>query len=437
MTDKSRSLLDRKFKVTERNSTVKTEIFAGITSFMTIAYILAVIPGNLSETGMPRGAVFTATVIASAVATLIASVYGNLPFTYVPLLGFDSFFIFSIVLGMGKSWEFALTAVFISGIILTALTIFKVREALLAVIPDNLKTAIISGLGLFVTFIGLVNAGIIESGGAIVQVGNLNEAGPLLALAGIIGLAALNYYNVKGSFLIVIVACTLIGIPLGVTQLPTQIFSMPPAFSETTMKFVSSSEIFTTDMAICVFVFVFMSIFNNIGTVAGLAASADLVDKDGQLQDMNKSFLADSIGSVFAGIFGTSVVGTALESSAGIAEGGRTGLTGFTSAILLILALFLSPIFLIVPAAAITPVLVTVGLSMASAIKGVDLDEITEAMPAFLTIIIIPLTYSIADGIMIGILSYVILKVITGKRKDVTIPMYIMAVLFLIKMIFI
>lgn len=431
------SYLEKKFKLSERNSTVKTEIFAGITSFMTIAYILAVIPANLSESGMPRGAVFTATAIASIVATLIAGFYGNLPFILAPLLGFESYFVFSIVVGMNKSWQFALTAVFLSSVILLLLTIFKVREALFNVIPENLKTAMVCGLGLFITFIGLANAGIVQPGGAIVTAGDFSTPGPLLALLGIIGIAILNHYKVKGAFLIVIIASTLIGIPLGVTSLPDQIFSLPPSFADTTFKFVGFSEIFSADMAICVFIFVFMSIFNNIGTVTGLSTKAELVDENGKVEDMNKSFLADSIGSIIAGCLGSSTIGTTLESSSGIAEGGRTGLTAITTSFMLILALFLSPLFLIVPAAAITPVLVSVGLSMMSSIKTVNLNEITEAIPAFLTIVIIPLTYSISDGIMLGILSYVIIKLVTGKAKEISIPMYIMGALFLVKMLFI
>lgn len=436
MINEKSGFVESYFKLPERKTNVKTEIFAGITAFMTVAYILAVIPGNLSETGIPRGSVFTATIIGSVIATLIAGLYGNLPFIFSPLLGFDSFFVFSIVIGMGKSWQFALTAVLIAGIILTILTIFNVRSMLCDVIPNNLKISMVVGLGLFVTFIGLKNSWIVEAGGAILKAGDLTRPEALLALFGIILLSAMNHFKVKGSFLITIILSTVIAVFTGITSLPNQFVSLPPSFMPTAFQFVGFDEILTSDMAVCVFVFVFMSIFNNIGTVTGLSIKADLVDENNEVQNMNKSFLADSIGTVIAGLLGTSVIGTTLETSAGIAEGGRTGLTAVSTAIMFCLALFLSPIFLIVPSAAITPVLVAVGLSMTSAVKAIDFDEITEAIPAFLTLIIIPLTYSIADGIMVGILAYVVLKIVTGKFKSVSIPMYLMAVLSLIKMLF-
>ncbi|MDY2987863.1 MAG: NCS2 family permease [Peptoniphilus sp.] len=433
---KKSDFLDRLFDLSGRNTSVKTEVFAGITTFMTIAYILAVIPGNLSETGIPRGAVFTATIISTIFATLIAGLYANLPFVFSTLLGFDSFFVFSIVFGMGKSWQFALTSVLIAGIILTILTIFKVRITLSNVIPMNLKIAMVVGLGLFVTFIGLKNAGIVEAGGAILKIGDITKPEALLALFGIIVLSAMNYFKIKGSFLITIIGSTVVAIVTGITSLPENIVSLPPSFMPTAFKFVGTEEIFTTDMAVCVFVFIFMSIFNNIGTVTGLSIKAGLTDENNEAKDMNKSFLVDSLGTIVAGCLGTSVVGTTLETSAGIEEGGRTGLMAVTSALMFVLALFFSPLFLIVPSAAITPVLVTVGLSMTSAVKAIDFDNITEAIPAFLTFIIIPLTYSIADGIMIGILSYVVLNIITGKFKQISLPMYAMGILSLVKMLF-
>ena len=415
--------MDRLFDLSGRNTSVKTEVFAGITTFMTIAYILAVIPGNLSETGIPRGAVFTATIISTIFATLIAGLYANLPFVFSTLLGFDSFFVFSIVFGMGKSWQFALTSVLIAGIILTILTIFKVRITLSNVIPMNLKIAMVVGLGLFVTFIGLKNAGIVEAGGAILKIGDITKPEALLALFGIIVLSAMNYFKIKGSFLITIIGSTVVSIVTGITSLPENIVSLPPSFMPTAFKFVGTEEIFTRDMAVCVFVFIFMSIFNNIGTVTGLSIKAGLTDENNEAKDMNKSFLVDSLGTI-------------VETSAGIEEGGRTGLMAVTSALMFVLALFFSPLFLIVPSAAITPVLVTVGLSMTSAVKAIDFDNITEAIPAFLTFIIIPLTYSIADGIMIGILSYVVLNIITGKFKKISLPMYAMGILSLVKMLF-
>lgn len=437
MTEKSGGFLNKFFKISERKSTVKAEVFAGITSFMTIAYLLAVIPGNLSEIGMPKAAVFTATILASVIATSLAGIIGNFPFALAPSMGLNSFFAFSIVLGMGHSWQFALTAGLIASIILAILTIFKVREALFNAIPANLKTAMVCGIGLFITFIGLKGAGIVEQGGAIVQAGNLGSPQALLALAGIIGLSALTHFKVKGSFLIVIVACTIVGIPLGVTELPSTLFSLPPSFADTAFKFVGKDQILTSDMALSVFTFLFVAIFDTIGTLTGLATKANLLNDDGKLDGINKAYIADSIGGIAASCFGTSIVGTTVESSAGIAEGGKTGLTAISTSVMLLLSLFLSPIFMAVPAAATAPALVSVGLSMMGAVKGVNLEDVTDAMPAFLTIIIMPLTYSIADGIMLGILSYVVLKTITGKAKEVSVPMYIMGVLFLLKMLLI
>lgn len=429
--------LNQYFKIKERNSSFRTEIFAGITSFMTIAYILAVVPLNLSEVGMDRQSVFTATVVSSLIATFLVGVVGNFPFALAPSLGINSFFAFSIILGMGKSVEFAITASLISGILLLLMTIFKIRELLFDWIPASLKLSMVAGIGFFITFIGLKNAGIVESGGAVLTLGRLNQPSVYLALLGIVLLGILEYRKVKGSFIITILSVSVIGIFFGVTTLPEAVVSLPPSMEPTMFRFESIENILSVEMVISVFTFLFVVIFDTIGTLAGLASKADLLDENGKLQHINRSYLADSIGSIASSIFGTSMIGTTVESAAGIKEGGKTGLTALVTAIMLGLALLLSPIFLAIPSTATTPVLVLVGYSMMSVIQVLDFTDITEGLPAFLTVIMMPLSYSIADGIMVGILSYTFLKILTGKTKEVSIPMIVLSVLFILKIIFI
>ncbi len=429
--------INQYFKIKERNSSFRTEIFAGITSFMTIAYILAVVPLNLSEVGMDRQSVFTATVVSSLIATFLVGVVGNFPFALAPSLGINSFFAFSIILGMGKSVEFAITASLISGIVLLLMTIFKIRELLFDLIPGSLKLSMVAGIGFFITFIGLKNAGIVEAGGAVLTLGQFNQPSVYLALAGILLLGILEYKKMKGSFIITILAVTVIGIFFGVTQLPNAIVSLPPSMESTMFRFESIENILSVEMLISVFTFLFVVIFDTIGTLAGLASKANLLDENGKLQNINRSYLADSIGSIASSIFGTSMIGTTVESAAGIKEGGKTGLTALVTSVMLGLALFLSPIFLAIPSTATTPVLVLVGYSMMSVIQVLDFTDITEGLPAFLTVIMMPLSYSIADGIMVGILSYTFLKILTGKTKEVSIPMIVLSILFILKIIFI
>lgn len=429
--------LNQYFKIKERNSSFRTEIFAGITSFMTIAYILAVVPLNLSEVGMDRQSVFTATVVSSLIATFLVGVVGIFPFALAPSLGINSFFAFSIILGMGKSVEFAIIASLISGILLLLMTIFKIRELLFDLIPASLKLSMVAGIGFFITFIGLKNAGIVESGGAVLTLGRLNQPSVYLALLGIVLLGILEYRKVKGSFIITILSVSVIGIFFGVTTLPEAVVSLPPSMEPTMFRFESIENILSVEMVISVFTFLFVVIFDTIGTLAGLASKADLLDENGKLQHINRSYLADSIGSIASSIFGTSMIGTTVESAAGIKEGGKTGLTALVTAIMLGLALLLSPIFLAIPSTATTPVLVLVGYSMMSVIQVLDFTDITEGLPAFLTVIMMPLSYSIADGIMVGILSYTFLKILTGKTKEVSIPMIVLSVLFILKIIFI
>lgn len=423
------------FKIEERKSDVKTELFAGLTTFMTMAYILAVIPGTLSKTGMSFSGAFAATALSAAIATFLVAL-ANFPFGLGPSLGMNAFFVFSVVLGKGHSWQYALTAVSISGVILLILTLTKIREKLFNVIPFNIKMAMIAGIGLFIALIGLVSGGIVEAGkGTVVTLGNLKDAKAILTLIGIVITGSLMYKNVKGSLFWGIIATTVIGFPLGVTKLPTQ-WDLVPDLSSTTFKFVGMDQILTADMALVVFTFLFVAIFDTVGTLIGLAGKAKLLDENDNLPGATKACLCDSVGTILAGCLGTSLVGTFVESAAGIAEGGKTGLTALTTSILFLIALFLSPIFVMIPASATAPVLIIVGLLMVSAIKAVDFDDITEGLPAFLTIILMPLTYSIADGIVVGILSYVVIKLLTGRVKDVSKVMAVLAVLFIVKIMY-
>lgn len=430
------SVLERTFKLEENKTNVKTEIIAGITSFMTMAYILIVNPLTLSEAGMDFGGVFTATAVSAVVATLVMAFYANYPFVLAPGMGLNAFFAYSVVLGMGYSWEFALTAVFLEGIIFILLSFFNVREAIVKAIPMSLKNAVSVGIGLFIAFIGLVNAGIVGEGGAILELGNMTSGTSIVAVVGIIITGVLLVKNVKGALLIGILASTIISLPLGVTQLPEglKFISLPPSLSSVAFK-LDFSNIFTIDMVIILFTFLFVDMFDTIGTLVGVASKAEMLDEDGNLPKAKQALLADAIGTTVGALLGTSTVTTYVESASGVAEGGRTGLTALSAAGMFALSLFLSPIFIMIPAAATAPALILVGLFMLSPIKKIDLDDYTEAIPAFLTIIMMPLAYSIADGIAFGMISYVLLKVLAGKAKQVSPIMYILAALFILKFV--
>ena len=428
--------LERTFKLKENNTNVKTEILAGITTFMTMAYILVVNPLILSDAGMNWGGVFTATAVSSIIAILIMAFYANYPFALAPGMGLNAFFTYSVVLTMKHSWEFALTAVLIEGIIFVILSLFKVREAIFDAIPMNLKNAVSVGIGLFIAFIGLTSAGIVQQGGAILELGDLGTRPALLALIGIVIMGILLAKKVKGALLIGIIITTIIGIPMGVTKIPNGIFGLPPSLKPVAFKFVGWDEILTGDMLIVMFTFLFVDIFDTVGTLVGVSSKANMLDKDGKLPRVSRALLADAIGTVAGACLGTSTVTTYVESASGVAEGGRTGLTSFTTACMFALALFFAPIFTIVPGAATAPALILVGLFMMSPIRKINLEDYTEAIPAFLTIIMMPLAYSIAEGIVFGMVSYVILKVLDGKWKDVSIVMYILAGLFILKGIF-
>jgi len=426
--------MEKLFKLKEHNTSVKTEVVAGVTTFLTMAYILIVNPQILSNTGMDMGGLFTATALSAAIATLVMAFAANLPFALAPGMGLNAFFAFTVVLTMGYSWQFALTAVFLEGIIFIILTLLNVREAIINCIPTNVKRAISVGIGLFIAFIGLQNAGVIVNDEAtLVVLGDVTSPVTLLAIIGLVITGVLLAFRVKGSLLIGIVATTVIGLPLGITQLPSGSWA-PPSLAPIFFKF-DFSQIFTIDMLVVLFTFLFVDMFDTVGTLIGVSTKAGIIDKDGNIPKVKGALFADAIGTTVGACLGTSTVTTYVESAAGVAEGGRTGLTAVTSAILFLLALFVSPLFLMIPGAATAPALVLVGLFMMSPIIHIDFEDYTEAIPAFLTIIMMPLAYSIADGIMFGMLGYVVLKLLSGKSKDVNVVTIAVAIVFLIKFI--
>lgn len=433
--------MEKFFKLKEHGTDVKTEILAGITTFMTMAYILALNPSLLSATGMDPGGVFTAGVLAALAATLVMALYAKYPFVLAPGVGLSVFFTYYVVLGpLGKSWQFALTAVFIEGIIFVLLSFIKAREAIFDSIPMNLKNAVSVGIGLFIAFIGLSGAGVVVQGdGTIVALGNIISEPVLVALAGIIITGFLLAKKVNGAILIGIITTTLIGIPFGVTIVPEafKILSLPPSIKNVAFQFVGFEEIFSWEMLVVVFTFLFVDIFDTVGTLAGVASKAGMLDENGKLPRVGKALMADAIGTIVGSCLGTSTVTTYVESSAGVAEGGRTGLTALSAAGMFGLALFFAPLFTMIPSAATAPALVIVGLFMMSPIKNINFTDFTEGVPAFLTIVIMPFAYSIADGIAFGMLSYVLLKLITGRGKEVSKIMWILGILFALKYIFI
>ncbi|OYT14538.1 MAG: guanine permease [Bacteroidetes bacterium 4572_77] len=433
------------FKLKENKTDVKTEIMAGITTFMAMAYILIVNPLTLKDAGMDFGAVFTATALSAVIATLAMALIANLPFALAPGMGLNAFFAYTVVLKMGYSWQFALTAVFLEGIIFLFLTFINVREAIINSIPKNVKSSISVGIGLFIAFIGLVNSGIVQTGmfhvgndqldGIPLKLGAITNAGPLVAIIGIVITGILLAKNVKGALLIGILVSTVIGIPMGVTHVPEgfRFISAPPSLKPIMFQFVGFEEIFSIDMLLVLFTFLFVDMFDTVGTLVGVGTKAGMIDENGKLPGAKQALLADAIGTTAGACLGTSTVTTFVESAAGVAEGGRTGLTALSAAGMFAISLFLSPLFIMIPSAATAPALILVGLFMMSPIKDIDFEDFTEAIPAFLTIIMMPLAYSISEGIAFGMISYVVLKLLTGKHKDVTPAMGIVAVLFLIK----
>ena len=436
----SGGFFEKQFKLSENGTNVRTEILAGLTTFMTMGYILAVNPPMLEEAGMEIGAVFSATAIAAFIGCVMMAFLANYPFGLAPGMGLNAFFTYTVVFGMEKTWQFAMTAVFLEGIIFLILSLFSVREAIFNAIPMNLKKAVSVGIGLFIALIGFVNAGIVvKEGGTIVNLGNLTSSGPLLALIGLIITGFLLARGVKGALFFGILATTLIGIPMGVTPMPNGtflgIFSAPPSLAPGLLQF-EWDQIFTWDMLLVVFTFLFVDIFDTVGTLIGVSSKAKMLDEDGKLPRVGKALLADAIGTTAGAMLGTSTVTTYVESASGVAEGGRTGLTALSTGFMFLLALILAPLFGMIPGAATAPVLIIVGLFMMSPIQEIDLEDYTEAIPAFLTIIMMPFAYSIAEGIVFGMVSYVALKLISGRGKEVTPVMYLLAGLFILKNMF-
>ncbi len=430
----SPSILEKTFKLKEHSTHLRTEMVAGITTFMTMAYILAVNPQILSETGMDRGAVFTATILASVTAMLIMALYANLPIALAPGMGLNAFFAYTVVIHMGYSWEMALTAVFIEGIIFIVLSFFKVREAIVNSIPLNLKHAISVGIGLYIALIGLENADIIIGNpSTLVSLGELSDPSVLLALTGIILIGALLILKVRGALIIGIIIISLIGIPIGITQLPDQGIVVAPPTLKPVFFQLDFNKIFEPEMLIVVFTFLFVDIFDTVGTLVGVCSKAGLLDSSGNVPRVKRALLADAVGTTCGAILGTSTTTSYIESAAGISAGGKTGLTTLFVALLFTAALFLSPVFLMIPASATAPALIIVGLFMISPVKNINLDDYSESIPVFLTVIMMPLAYSISEGIVFGIFSFVLLKVFSGRWKQVSLIMYILCVLFVLR----
>ena len=427
-------MLEKLFGFNPKETTIRTEIMAGVTTFLTMAYILAVNPSILSEAGMDKGALFTTTVLMSALPTIFMALYAKLPLALAPGMGLNAFFAYTVCLIMGYSWQFALTAVFLEGLVFLLLTVTNLREKIVDVIPPALKTAISAGIGLYIAFIGLKNAEVIvDNPATLVSLGKLTSGSGLLGIIGIAITSVLLVRNVKGALLIGILATTLIGIPMGITQLDG-FFSTPPSIEPIFLKF-EWSQVFTAEMATIVFTLLFVDLFDCIGTVIGVTTRANMIDDSGKIPGLKKVFMVDSVSTAVGAAMGTSTVAVYVESAAGVNEGGRTGLTSFTTGCCFLLALFFAPFFLAIPAAATAPVLVLVGLMMMSNIWKVDFFDYKESIPAFICMIFMPLAYSISDGILLGHLAYVIINLLSGNRKSLTPGMYVLAVIFLLKFI--
>lgn len=428
--------LEKKFRLSERKTDVKTELMAGFTTFMTMSYILAVNPQMLSETGMDKGGVFTASVIASIIAMVCMAFLANLPFGLAPGMGLNAFFTFTVVKTLGYTWQFALTAVFLEGIVFLILSLFKVREMIFDAIPINLKKAVSCGIGLFIALVGLVNSGIILQGeGTVLQLGNLLSRESVVFIVGLFIIALLLAREIKGALMYGILASTILALILGVSKYQGgSPITLPPSLAPVAFK-IQFDKIFTFDMFTVVFTFLFVDIFDTVGTLVGVSAKAGMLDEQGKLKEASPALLADAIGTTMGALLGTSTVTTFVESASGVAEGGRTGLTALSTAFFFFLSLFLFPVFGMIPAQATGPALVIVGLFMLSSIKEIDFYDYSEAIPAFITIIAMPFCYSIAEGISFGMISYVLIKLLAGKRKDISILMYILAIVFVLRII--
>ncbi len=430
-------MLKKLFGFNPAETTIRKEIVAGITTFLTMSYILAVNPSMFSLLdGMPGGAVFTSTALAAIIGCLAMAFLGKLPFGLAPGMGLNAFFVYSVCLGMGYSWQFALTAVFIEGLIFILLTLTNVREAIVNAIPLSLRNAIGAGIGLFIAFIGLTSSGVVVSDPAtFVTLGDITSGSGLLALIGLVITGVLFMRNVPGAILIGILITMVIGIAMGVTEFKG-VVSHPESIAPIFCKF-EFENVFTLDMLVVVFTFLFIDMFDTVGTLVGVCTKANMIDKDGKIHRIRQAFMADAIATTAGAMLGTSTTTTYVESAAGVAQGGRSGLTAFSVAVCFAIALFFSPLFLSIPAAATAPALIIVGLLMLEPITKIPWNKLTEAIPAFICIVMMPFTYSISNGILLGMIAYVLINVVSGNYKQITPTMYILALLFILKFIYI
>jgi AGZA family xanthine/uracil permease-like MFS transporter len=429
-------MLEKLFKLKASNTNPRREIIAGIITFLTMSYILVVNPIILGEAGMDKAALFTTTALAAIAGTLFMALIANVPIAQAPGMGLNSFFAFTVVLTMGYTWQFALTAVIIQGTIFVILTFFNVRELIIKNIPRALKDAIPVGIGLFITLIGLKSAGIVVADpNTMLTLGNMASHSVWVAFLGLIVIAVLLVKNVPGAILVGILVSTVFAFFLGDVTIPEgNLISLPPSIAPIFMKF-EWTHVFTFDMLIVVFTFLLVNLFDSVGTLIAVISKTGMTDKDGGFPQIRKALLADALGTVAGAVLGTSPNTSYIESASGVAAGGRTGLSSVSTAAMFALALFLAPIFLMVPAAATAPALIIIGLFMMTSVLNINFSDISQGLPAFFTIIFMPFTYSIAQGIVFGVLSFTIIKVLTGKLKDVSITLYIISLFFLFKII--
>ncbi len=428
--------LNKTFKLEENHTNVRTEVLAGITTFLTMAYIIFVNPNILSQTGMDFGAVLTATCASAALATFCMAFMANYPFALAPGMGLNAFFTYSVCITMGVPWHVALTAVFVEGIIFIVLTLTSIREAVANCIPKTLKIGISSGIGLFITFIGLVNGEvIINNESTLIGLAELKMNAPaILTIVGLILMIVLEIRHVKGGILIGIAVVTVLGIPFGVTEMPSGIVSLPPSIEPVFAK-LDFTMLWNPEFWIIVFTFFFVDFFDTIGTLVGVASRADMLNDKGELPNISPALMADAIGTTAGAVLGTSTVTTFVESASGVEQGGRTGLTAFTAACLFLLALFFSPLIAIVPSCATAPALIMVGGYMMMNFKEMDFSDWTEFFPALIAFFMMGFAYSISAGIEFGIISYVLIKVCVGRAKDVNVILYVLCGLFLLNLL--
>ncbi|MDI7246148.1 MAG: NCS2 family permease [Bacillota bacterium] len=431
-------LLESVFHLKENGTNVRTEIIAGITTFMTMAYIIIVNPSILGNTGMDVGAVMVATILGTALGTLIMAFYANYPFAMAPGMGLNAFFAFTVVLGMGISWQTALAAVFVDGVIFLILTLLPVRKAIINGVPMTLKLAVSVGIGLFIAFIGMQEAGIIVKNPAtLVSLGTITSPNVLLSLFGLAVMGLLISRRVKGSLLLGILITTVVGMVFKLNPTPTSLASIvgaPPSLAPTFLQ-MDFRGLLDVGLITVVFTFTFVDLFDTAGTLIGVSTKAGFLNEKGELPRADQALLADAVGTIGGAVFGTSTVTTYIESASGVAEGGRTGLTAVTVAVLFLLSLFFAPLVKLIPAAATAPALIIVGIFMMEPVMKIDFTDFTEAIPAFLAIAMMPFAYSIAEGLVFGVLGYVIIKLLAGRAKQISATMWVLAVLFVIRFI--